>query len=337
MKYFDNVKDVYEAIFSDPRFEIITNEFYVWQEKDKYIIEKKEKAKHEWKEYLHKDVVRSLRILNRENLIYSPFYKMFVGYDFIKIEVNKDVDIHSYFDDDYKKVISNVKRIQLLLFCKSKFEEIKQQDFTDKLELTFDMVTRIWIYPLQKLNGIYLPLDKRMTKLLAEIDAHARVNFIDIILGHDEEQFFLNPTIKEKIEWKDFLFDYHSGICIVLNERLPEYFSRKYPYIRKDPDICWNNKNLEFKIINKRDQDYLQLGYGFDGFEDWKLAIDIFLKEKNECKKFNEERSRDLEIESNKELTFRHSTNRWESIDQNPYYNSDIDMDQQGPEFWDSL
>ena len=27
----------------------------------------------------------------------------------------------------------------------------------------------------------------------------------------------------------------------------------------------------------------------------------------------------------------------WESIDDNPYYNDNLDMDQQSPEFWDNL
>lgn len=322
MKCFDKIQDVHATIFNDAKFESISNELYVWQENKNYHIEEEKNAKKEWKMYLDKDVVRAMRILNRENLINSPFYKIFVGKDFLRIDVDKNVNIHSVINNDYKAVIKTVNKIQRLLFCKSKIEEV---DLTNS-----EIAIKIWIYPMSKIDGLSIYADNRMNRLLREIVDFAKLNSIEIKLGADERNFFNNPEVKKKLAWEDYLFDYHTGVCFIFSDGYTHT-----PFIKKVPDICWKNrKKLEFNISDKEHY-YLNLGYGFDGFDEWKVAISTFIKEQTEYFDNNKEELGDNL--SNIESARRPSNNRWESISFNPHYNADIDMDQQTPEFWDSL
>lgn len=324
MEYYDKINEVFKDIFNDSKFEAISNEYYVWKENDKFIIEEEINSKKGWKVLWHKNVVRAICILNKHNLINSPFYKVMVGYDFLRIDVEKTVKIHSLFNHDYRTVLENCNKIQKLLFCKSKIDEIK---------VDTNAIVKIWIYPNRKINGFYFRLDKRMTKFLSETVDFAKLNSINIVLGEDENSFFRNPEVKHKLMWQDYLFDYHYGICFVIFQMNSiRYSYGDYPFIKKIPEISWNSDSkLEFNIINENDQYYLH----YDLFEEWKSSIMAYIKEKNDYFEYLTEKDNDSFIKSDQ--TFIHAHTEWESDFDNPYYNSDIEADEQNQEFWDSI
>ena len=329
MKCYDKINEVFQAIYADSKYEAISNEFFVWKDSNKFIIEDESNSKKGWRIFWHKNVVRALRILKTHNLIDSPFYKVFVGHDFLRIDVEKTVKIQSVFNYDYQTVLANCKKIQKLLFCKSKIEQE---------ELDGNTKVQIWIYPNQKINGILIRVDKRMNKLFREIVDFAKLNSIEIILGQDENHFLQNPIAKEKLAWEDYIFDYQTGVCFILFERssYSNITFGQYPYIKKVPEILWNNaEKLKYQILNESDQDYLQLAYGFDGFDEWKSAIITYLKEKNDYYEYLFERDKDCIIKSNQ--IDMSSNSEWKSDFDNPYYNSDIEADEQSQEYWDSI
>lgn len=331
MNEYNSINEVFGAILNDTKFETITNEFCVWKTGEKFTIAEFSQAADKWTLYYQKEVVRALRILSKNDLVYSEHYKMSAGETFLKIDVDRCSQV-----PPIKDIVSdNLKAIQRLLYCKTKYEEIGDGIMVPEL--------KVWVYPKEEINGLYLHVDYRMTKLLNEVKKFANLNSINIAHGHDEEQFLMNSSVREKLGWEDYLFEYHTGICFITSEfdqnlAHNTFKSRagetKYGYIKKTPEIYWHKgRDLKSEVLYKDSQDYLRFGYGFNGFEEWKTAVLNYLSEKREMANYFYLNNKDIIDEINKKAM----SSEWESIDDNPYYRWDIEDDEQDIEFWNSI
>jgi hypothetical protein len=324
--HFDNVEDAYSTIINDSKYENINNNYFIWEVNNKFVIETRERAKKEWKLFRHKDVVRSIRLLNKENLFFSSLYKLLVGRDFIKIEVNSLINDYSHYCTIYTSIIEAINKIQLLLLCRLNYEDFKEHDKLFDLYNTH-LIMSILFYPIEKIKSIHIPLDQSKNKILSDIYDFGKQNLIRIEYGEDEIIFFKNPVIKEKIAWKDFLFEYHKGVCISFDWYCFDLV------IKKVPEIFWDEGGLFYTYNNIIGENYIELKLDNGGFENCKYALNNFLKIREE----NQEHKKEIFLKKTKDFNIRSSNNRSHSADSNSNYRWDLDMDQQSPEFWDSL
>jgi hypothetical protein len=60
-------------------------------------------------------------------------------------------------------------------------------------------------------------------------------------------------------------------------------------------------------------------------------------EEQERLEEIDRQLARDAEMEMANENNWGDDSDEYPSIYDNPYYNEDLDMDQQSPDFWDSL